>query len=154
MTVAPDGVFGLDRHGRRPLDRHADALERQAALLVDRRLGPALGDARIDDRDRIVLGVRLEHEHPAQHADLRRGQADPARVVHQRDHAVDQPLQVVVEVGDLVRLQPQRAVAVLADLRERELPSRLGLGVELVVVEVLAQRVVEHLAMRSARDAS
>jgi hypothetical protein len=47
-----------------------------------------------------------------------------------------------------VRLQTERAVAVLADLRERELSSRLGLGVELLVGRVFAQRVVEHLAMR------
>jgi len=58
--------------------------------------------------------------------------------VHEHDHAVDQPLQIVVELGDLVGLQPQRAVAVLADLRERELAPRLGLTIELVVVDILA----------------
>ena len=86
--------------------------------------------ARIDDRDGRLVGLRLKHEHAAQHADLRRRQADTACVLHQDGHAVDERLQVVVELRDLVRLQAQRAVAVLADLRQRELSSRLGLGVE------------------------
>ena len=97
---------------------------------------------------RAPVRVRLKDEHAPQHADLGRGQPDTARVLHQRCHAGDESLQVAVELRDLVRLQPQRAVAVLADLREGELPSRLGLGVELLVVGVFAQRVVEHLPMR------
>ena len=39
------------------------------------------------------------------------------------DHPLDEPAEVVVELLDLVRLHPQRRVAVLADLRERELAA-------------------------------
>jgi len=69
-----------------------------------------------------------------QHPNLGRGEADALGVVHQHDHAVDKTAQVVVELGHLVRDEAQRAVRVLPDLREREAPAgiRLGLGTGLL----------------------
>jgi len=48
--------------------------------------------------------------------------------VHQDDHPVDEPAEVVVEVLHWVRDQAQRRVAVLADLRERKPPPSFELG--------------------------
>ena len=45
---------------------------------------------------------------------------------------VDEPLESSSKDDDLARAHPQTRVAVLPDLRERELPPRLRLGVELV----------------------
>jgi hypothetical protein len=80
--------------------------------------------------------------------------------VHQHDHPVDQPPEVIVEVLDGVRDQAKRRVAVLADLRERKPPPSLGLGpltsvlsrlvivlvlvVVLVIVIVIVMFVVRH----------
>ena len=82
-------VPSLERHLGRALDRDAYALQRQAAL---RRRSPrrARSTARIDDRARAVV-VRLEHEQAAEDADLRRGEPDALRLVHQDDHPLDEP---------------------------------------------------------------
>src|SRR6187551_1517143 len=73
-------VLGLDGHGERPLDRHADALHGEAALLLDVRLVRALDDARVDEREHLVL-VLLEDEDAPQHADLVPGEAHAVRVL-------------------------------------------------------------------------
>ena len=105
---------------------------------------------------RAVL-VRLEDEDAAEHADLRRGQTDALRVVHQLGHPVDEPAQVVVEVGDLVGGQPQRGIAVLADLCERKATPRLGLGfglqllVGLLVVVLVIVVVIVVVGHRRAQ---
>ena len=51
---------------------------------------------------------------------------------------VDEPREILVEGRHLARAHPQDRVAVLPDLRERELPARLRLGVELLVLDDLA----------------
>ena len=78
------------------------------------------------------LAVVHEHEEPAQHSDLRRGEPDAVRLVHERGHSLDEALEVVVERLDLARLHPEHGVAVLADPREREKPARLALELLLV----------------------
>src|SRR5581483_7925276 len=74
-------VLALEHDTRGALDGHAHALEREAALLLGRRLLAALDDDGVDDRARPLL-VRLEHEQPPEDADLGRREADPLRVVH------------------------------------------------------------------------
>jgi hypothetical protein len=54
--------------------------------------------------------------------------------VHQELHALDEALQLVVELGDRARRHLQSGVRVLADLGERDPAARLALGVELVVL--------------------
>ena len=154
-------VDALDRHRRRALDRHQHLAERETALVVDLALLRALRDPRIDQH--AILAVRREDEDAAEDADLRRRQPDPVRLVHERRHALDQALEVVVEGLDLAGLHPQRRVAVLADAREREEPARLALEILLVVwlvvlvlvvlVLVVAVLVVGHCAASLARRA-
>ena len=86
--------------------------------------------------DAILVPVD-EDEQPAEDADLRRGEADSVRLVHQRGHALDEALEVVVERLDLPCLHPEGRVAVLTDPREREQPPRLLLELLLVVVVVI-----------------
>ena len=148
-------VLAFEHDPRRPVDRHADALQREAALFVGRRLFAALCDDRIDERTRAFL-VRLVDEHAAEDPDLGGCEPDALRVVHQRDHALDETAKVVVELLDVVRLQAERGIAVLADLRECELLSRVGFGTRLrvlvglglvevlVIVVVLVVVVVGH----------
>ena len=56
------------------------ALDREAALVLDRRRLAALDDLRVRERDDLVLGD-LEDEQPLQDADLRRSEADALGVV-------------------------------------------------------------------------
>jgi len=67
-----------------------------------------------------------------QGADLRSCKADAVRLLHQVLHPLDQPPEIVVETLDLVCAHPQHRIGVLADLRQREPPARLALGVELL----------------------
>ena len=110
-------------------DRHPSSAD--LGLAASRR------DRRIDDREHVVLGA-LEHEHALEDPDLRRGQPHAAGVVHELAHARGESHQIVVEGRDLPRAHPQDRVAVLPDLRERELTPRLGLGVEILVLDDLA----------------
>src|SRR5581483_6418581 len=146
--VAAVLVLPLEDGAHRALDRDPHALQRQAALAVGSRLVGLLDEHRVDEGTRPVL-VGLEHEEPAEHAHLRRGEADSLRVVHQGGHALDEAAQVVVERRDLVRLQAQDRVAVLADLRERELAAGLGLDRLAVVraVPVMAVTVVAAMVV-------
>ena len=83
----------------------------------------------------MVLLVERADEEPAQDPDLRRGEPDAVGVVHELEHPLGHVLQLVVERLDLLRAHPQHRVAVLADLRERELlaDEPLGLGLRLGV---------------------
>ncbi len=67
-----------------------------------------------------------------QHADLRRGQADAERVVHQLAHALDLRRERVVEALDRQRLGAQHRVAELAHVAQRGVAPRARLGVELL----------------------
>ena len=128
-------VARLDADADRALDRHHDALHRQAALVVLVQLVGTLDDHRVDERPRLLLLLGLEHEHAAQDPDLVRREPDPARVLHEPDHPLDELREVAVEVLDLLGVEAEHRIRVLADLREREPPSRASrLRVELVVV--------------------
>ena len=93
-------------------------------------------EARVDDDHRLLLDVGQEGEDPAQDADLRGRQPEPVGVLEQ----VRQPLGELADVAsivlDLAGPHPQNRVRVLADLGERELPPRLGFGVELLVPDL------------------
>ena len=82
----------------------------------------------------------MEDEQAAQDPDLRRGQPDAVGVVHERRHPLGEPGELLVEVLDLVGAHAQHRIAVLADLRERELAPRLA--ARRVVVVVLVARAV------------
>ena len=83
-----------------------------------------------------------EDEEPPEHADLRGGEPDAARLVHQRGHALDEPLEVVVEALDLARLHAENRVAVLPDPRERQQATRLALELLLVLGVIVLVIVV------------
>ena len=127
--VVPLLVLPLDANGDGALDRHEHALERQASLVVQLDLVAASSDHRVHERrDLVVLG--REHEEAPQDSDLSRSQADAPRLDHQRRHPLDQTAQVLVELLDGLGLHPQNGIRVLPDLRKRELPTRLALGVD------------------------
>ena len=71
-----------------------------------------------------------------------RGEADAVRVLHQPAHPLDEPLEVLVEVLDLLRAQLQDGVGPLADLRERHPAADLALAVELLVVDLAVVVIV------------
>src|SRR5438552_974906 len=128
-------VLAPDRDLRRPLDREKHALDREAALVLDRRHLAAVDDLRVRERDGLALGD-LEDEQPLQNSDLGRGEPDPVRVDHELLHPVGELAQVVVELLDRAGGHLQRRVRVLADLRERHSPSSLLLGVELLLLDL------------------
>src|SRR5205085_721284 len=127
-------VAPLDRHADTPLDRHEHALEGEAALVVRLGLLASLDDRRVHERRGRLFLVALEDEDPPQDADLRRGDADTSRILHQVPHPRDERLEVVVEALDLARLHPQDRVGVLADLGKRETAPCLLLGVVLLLL--------------------
>ena len=85
--------------------------------------------SRVDDGARPP-SLRLEDEEAAEHADLGRGEPDALGVVHQLGHPLDEPAQVVVEVGDLVRAAAAaRGRRTGGSARARAVAGpRLGLG--------------------------
>ncbi len=133
--VRPVLVLAGDHDRDRALDRQEHALDREAPLVLDRRLLAALDDLRVCERDGLVLG-NLEDEQALQDPDLGRGEPDAAGVDHELLHPVDEPPEIVVELLDRARGHLQRRIRVLADLREREPSPRLLLGVELLFLDL------------------
>ena len=87
----------------------------------------------------------MEDEQPPQDADLRRSEPDAVGVVHEDQHPLREPRELLVEGLDLVGAHPQHRIAVLADLRQRDLPPRLALrllGVLLVAVVIVIVVIV------------
>ena len=116
--------------------------------------------------EHAILAVVDEDEQPPEDADLRRREPDAVGLVHERRHALDEPLEVVVERLDLPRLHPQNGVAVLPDPREREraaapparAPARPRASscvvlVVVIVIVVVVVVVVGHRAASLARRA-
>src|SRR5476651_2531025 len=68
----------------------------------------------------LPISLELEHEHSLQDPELRRCEPDALSVLHQMEHPLDKRVEVVVELGDLLRLQTEGVIRVLADLRKRE----------------------------------
>ena len=115
-TRRVDALLELVELGDDRLSAHAPTLERQPRRFArparatlcrsrgsPRRRPPSRSSApmiaRVDDRARLVLLVRLEDEQPLEHADLRRREPDAARVVHELRHPLSERCQVVVEVA-------------------------------------------------------
>ncbi len=149
LTSAATRVEPFERQPEAPLDRHPDPLEREAALTLDLGFVRAVDDARVHERLRAVLVV-LEHEDALQEPDLGRGEPDALGVCHQLLHPLGKVGQVVVELGDLFGLHPERDVGVLADLGEGvaakqvtlELGAALGRLVTVIVVIVVVVIVI------------
>src|SRR5262249_7495208 len=130
-------VLCLERDPEWALHGRGHSLQREATLLARLGLVAALGDDRVHDCEHVVLAA-LEHEDAPDDTDLRRREADTACVVHELAHAVDEALEVVVELRHLVRAHPQDGIAELPDLGERELSSSPCLGVELFILDHFA----------------
>jgi hypothetical protein len=129
--LLPALVEPFDPHGGRAHDGHRDALNGEATFVVRVDLVASPDDLRIDERCDLIL-LRGEDEDAAENADLGRREADAVGLLHQLAHPRHEPAQVVVELLDGARLHAEDGVGVLPDLRQRKLPSRLVLGVELL----------------------
>ena len=129
-------VTRLEPDAQRALHRDDDALHRETTLVVLVDLVRALDDRRVDERARVLVLVRLNHEDAPEDADLIRGEPNPARVLHQVRHPLDELLQILVERVHFLRLEPQDGVRVLTDLGERETAPGFYLRVELVGLDL------------------
>eukprot|EP00966_Prymnesium_polylepis_P167964 3883425-Prymnesium_polylepis.1 len=95
-------VLVLDLDPRAALDVGGKSQERQAALLLDVLRRRVLNNLRVAQHDlrlpplRVALGVKY-HQPPAD-AELRSGEADATRCVHDGEHLLRQLLQLVVKV--------------------------------------------------------
>ena len=85
--------------------------------------------------------VERADEEPAEDPDLRRGEPDAVGVVHELDHPLGDPRELLVERLDLRGAHPQHGIAVLPDLGEREslADEPLGLGARLGVASARAR---------------
>ena len=124
------GRLDADVHRALDLDEHAG--QRQAALLGGLALlaGP-LQDG-VDDRGHRRVRVDAVDEQPVHDADLRGGEPDPQRVVHDLAHPADLLGERVVEALDVQRAAAQHRVAVLADQLQGRVAAGAGLRIELV----------------------
>ena len=140
---------------QRALDVEDDAGQAQAALLGGDEvvLGAPL-DLRVDQRGGLGVGAGLEDEDPAQAPELRGGEADAHAVAHDREHPLDVPAQLVVEVLDGGRPRLQDRVAELDHLRERGGAALEGVVVELGRVLGLLDLLVHVLVHRGILDTS
>jgi Glycosyl hydrolase family 76 len=132
------GIDALERDACGTLDRNSDVLQREAALLIGLLLVGRLDDARIRHCLRTQLVV-LEDEHPLQDPELRGGKADALGVFHHLHHPLGERGQVVVELGDVLRLHAERDIRVLADLGERVAAQAVALALTRLRDLLLAQ---------------
>src|SRR6266849_140465 len=80
LHVAVDVVIA-DPDARMAPDVVVDTGHRDAAFLMQDRLGRRPNDLRIDVGPRAIDGVEVEHHDPQRDADMRRGDPDPRRGV-------------------------------------------------------------------------
>jgi hypothetical protein len=137
--VVPVLVLALDPDFDGPLHGGEHALQRQASLVIRLELVAPPDDDGVHERADAVVPP-AEDEHAPQDADLRRRQADAARLLHQDGHASHEAPEVVVEPLDGPRLHAEDRIGVLADLREREPAPRLAFGVELLLADLAFDR--------------
>ena len=117
-------------HVDRPLDLDADAGEREAALLHRLELVALVLELRVDEHAERRVGVDAVDEHAVHDAELGGGEADAERVVHQRAHAATSSASAASNDLDRPRAAAQHRVAVLADVQQRGVAARAGLGIE------------------------
>ena len=139
--LPPGRVEAYERDLDGPLDRHADPLQREAALLVGLLLVRRVDDPRVHNRLRALV-LALEDEHPLQDPDLGRCQADALRVGHHVDHPLGELCQVVIERRDLLRPHAERDVRVLANLAEGVAADCLPLALGCRLLDALVVLVV------------
>ena len=105
-----------DAHRGRPLDVGVIFRDRQAALLVERALVGGGDDLRIDQEERVRLGLLVlalgdvDDREPPGDADLDGGEADAGRVVHGLQHVVHETAEIVVDALYRRAFQAQLAV--------------------------------------------
>ena len=126
-------VLGAHAHVDGPLDLDADAGQRQAALLQRLDLVAAPLDLGVDEDAERRLRVDAVDEHAVHDAELRGGEPDAERVVHQLAHPLDLVGERGVEHLDRPGAAAQHRVAVLAHVPQRRLASRAGRGIEPVL---------------------
>jgi len=110
-------IFDFDF--RRPLDLLVIFRDRQAALFVSHFVVGRPGHFRIDENARVVLVGLLRQIHGDDafgNADLDRGKADAGRVIHGRQHVIDQLADAGIDVLDRLGNLPQPLVGERYDL--------------------------------------
>ena len=107
-----------------PLDRHAHALQRQAALLVDVSSHRALRRSGVDERRHVLVVGGWKTKSRRRTPTCVAASPTPCASCISVRHPLGEPRELVVEVLDLVRPHPQDGVAVLADLGQREPATR------------------------------
>ncbi len=122
-------VAGADANVHRAVDVHDHAGDREAALLEGLLVVGGPLDLGVHERAGGV-GAHPVHQQPLGHAQLRRGEAEPDRVVHQPGHAGDLALERVVEAVHLGGAALEDRVAEAADERHGGNPAGLDLGIE------------------------
>ena len=91
----------------------------------------------VDDHAELVVLVCAVDEDAAQQTELRGRETDAVRVLHDPAHPRDERTQIVGELLDLARALAQRRVGIAPDLPERELASRLGAILALLLAAFL-----------------
>ena len=115
----------------RPLDLDQHAGQAEAALLHRLALVARPLEPRVDERGDRAVGLDAVDEHAVHQADLRRGEPDAERVVHQlRPCAAPASRSASSKLLDRERAAAQHRVAVLAHEPQRGVAPRAGLGVE------------------------
>jgi hypothetical protein len=116
-----DRALDVDEHGR----------QTEAALLGYLLLVPAPFDLRVDQGHHRGLLLDAVDEQAMEHAELRRGQADAQRIVHQGTHAGDLGAQGIVDLLHRPGPGAQHRIPERAHVGERRRATRGDLGVEL-----------------------
>ena len=134
---APVASCPRDDDRAEALDGHVHLGQREAALVVDGLLVGLLDQHGVDDHAELVVLVCAVHEDAAQQTELRGRETDAMRVLHDPPHPRDERTQIVRELLDLARALAQRRVGIAPDLPERELASRLGAILALLLAAFL-----------------
>jgi len=132
VLEAPRKKTGPDQAYRVPVP--VDTLHRDGRQPGQVAVGARHGQTPLGLSDQLAIGRLLEHgvddvrdgmptrrvrtvddEHAGVDADLVRGQPDPLRGVHRREHVHDQPPELVVEHGDRPARTTQNRMAVERD---------------------------------------
>ena len=131
LQLVAASVLCAHAHAQRPLDIDVHAGQAEAALFGHLQLLARPLQRRIHERDERIVRISAVDEHSVQDPELRGGEPDSKRVVHELAHAIDLLLQHGVEALDGQRAGAQRGVAELAHFAQRRVAARASLGIEL-----------------------